>query len=115
MEQRFWIMKGSGNKANWLFLTDEQFNVIKGFRGGMKAVLKHLNRQYQGVALGAIVGQGHARRREVVCIREMQCIPPKPRQATEMERVIANGQTGSTATAAFDKQSLAARVRRGAA
>ena len=90
------IMKGIGNKANWLFLADENYNIIRGFRtGGITAVRAHLERKYQTVTFGGFEGLGDARSR-VVYVTPFAQVPDRAQvEKSADERALIRGRANA--------------------
>ena len=88
------IMKGIGNKDGWLFLADENYNIIRGFRtGGITAVRTHLEKKYQTVTFGGFEGLGDARSR-VVYVTPFPQVKQRA-QVSDDERALIRGRANA--------------------
>ena len=83
------ITTGRGNKTNWLFLREQDWSVIRGFRSGdIAKVRAYLEREYKTVVFGGIYGVGEGRYREVVAEPYRQVTDPRIREKSADEKEI---------------------------
>jgi len=96
--QELTVLAGRGKKRNWAFVVADSGEVIKGFRGGINALMAWVHSKYALAVLGGISGGGDARRRALY-------VQPYPQVRTgrvlsddeyDMARGRANAETART-------------------
>jgi hypothetical protein len=105
--KNFKLINGIGNKNGWMFLLDENNDVVKGFRNGTLAnVKKYLASKYADVILGGFGKWGTERCRFISVITYELVKSRANREYTEADRMLAAAQSASTQLKAWRWEGL---------
>ena len=104
--KNFKVIKGIGNKSDWMFLLDENNDVIHGFKSGtMEKVREYLDKKYALVVFGGFGKWGTERCRFVMVVTYERVVK-RERVYTESDRMLANAQSARTQLKAWDWKGL---------
>ena len=96
--QELTVIAGRGPKRDWVFIVADSGEIVKGFRGGINALMAWVRSKYALAVLGGISGGGDARQRVLY-------VQPYPQVRTgriltddeyDMARGRANAETART-------------------